>query len=70
MERLDRWNRFRYKLMGSPEYCKECGHELGWKEYDAEYSELTGNKTRVCIRLGCIWRDNRHTHILFWQSAR
>ena len=69
---LSKWNRFKYRLMGSPKYCKECGHNLEWTEYGADWSDQSGKKSYVYIRLGCIWemrRDNQHTHIIFGQRV-
>ena len=67
MEQLGTWNRFKYKLMGSPKYCKDCGRELEWDKFGGQWEKRTGKRTMIYLTLGCEKHLVRghHTRIYF-----
>ena len=67
MELKGTWNRIKYKLMGSPKYCKNCGRELEWDSFSGQWDKGTGKQTIIYVTLGCseYRRYGYHTRIYF-----
>ena len=61
------WNRIKYKLLGSPKYCKDCGRELEWDSFGGQWDKHTGKHIMIYVTLGCSKYITRghHTHIYF-----
>lgn len=62
------WNRLKYRLLGSPEYCGACGKRLETMSYKESCDPQTGKTLTYTIALSCSSFSHGHTHIYFSES--